>query len=292
VDRLKRITDLFVEGTELNLGDDETGTPVLVWVNKLNSFEDEEARNDGLAARTEKVLSLGDEHPEIKMVRMHMTTWSKDKLVDFSVQQKFDEDYLAAMDDVDGMEEWRDKLLYLRRGGTLHNDASLPEDDPRRESYEKTQAEYFTTMKEMADKRQEDRRKEYAELSQGELEEQYMDLVKNRLAMEVFLEERRITEIYFAARDCQGTRIGPNEFEHSKCDHRKRLMSDRKEVRSLPSNVITRIVETIAEVTVDRRTAGNSDAPVTSSESSEQPKQAEEQPLSTQEVTAPVVVST
>jgi len=289
---MKRITDLFVEGTELNLGDDEAGTPVLVWVNKLNSFEDEDARHDGLAARTERLLELTPDHPDIQMITMQMAAWDMDKLVQQTAQQKYDEDYLAAMDDIDSVEEWREKLEYLRRGGALHDDAGLPEGDPRRESYEKAQAEYFTSMTAMAEKRQADRRKELADLSRGELEETFVDLLKTRLAMEAFLEERRVTEIYFAARDCVGTRTGPNEFEHSQCDHRNRLLSDRKEVRQLPSDVITRIVNTITAVTVDRRTAGNLDAPVTSSESLEQPKQEEESTPSTPEVTAPVVART
>lgn len=292
MDRLKRITDLFVEGKELNLGDDETGTPVLVWVNKLNSFEDEEARNDGMAARTERMLSLTDDHPDVKLVTGQMADLDQQKLAEVAARQSYDEDYLAAMDDIDADPEWAEKLLYLRRGPTLHNDADLPEGDPRREKWEKTQAEYYTATQERAEKRQKDRRQEYEQLSRQELTEKYMENLKNRLAMEAFLEERRITELFFAARDCQGTRVGDNEFEHSQCDHRKRLMADRKDIRTLPSTVITRIVETLAEVTVDRRTAGNSDAPVTSSESSEQPKQAEEPQLSIPEVTAPVVART
>jgi len=292
VDRLKRITDLFVEGRELNLGDDETGTPVLVWINKLNSFEDEEARSDGMAARTERILSLTDDHPDIKLIVSQMSGWDIDQLAEYSASQRRDEDYLAAMDDIDAEKEWAEKLAYLRRGQTLHDDADLPEGDERRERFEKVQAEYFTALEEATVKRQQDRKKEYADLSRSELEEQYLESLKNRLAMETFLEERRITELYFAVRDCQGTRVGPNEFEHSQCDHRKRLMSDRKDIRSLPSEVITRIVNTLADVTVDRRTAGNSDAPVTSSESSEQPSTPEESTLFTPEVTAPVVART
>jgi hypothetical protein len=289
VDRLKRITDLFVEGRELNLGDDETGTPVLVWINKLNSFEDEDARRDGMAARTERILSLTDDNPEMRMLRDQMLTWDNEKLSDYTGQQHYDEDYMLAMDDIDAEEEWTDRLEYLRRGPTLHDDADLPEDDPRRQDFEKVQAEYFTHMGELAKKRQAERAKDYAKLSRTELEEKYIEMTKNRMAMEVFLEERRVTELYFAARDCQGTRVGPNEFEHSKCDHRKRLLADRKEVRMLPSDAITKMVNLLGDVTVERRAAGNSGALVTSSESLEQPNQQEASAPSTPEVTAPVV---
>jgi hypothetical protein len=291
VDRLRRMTDLFVEGKELNLGDDEAGTPVLLWINKLNSFEDDEARRDGMAARTARMLELQDEeNPEMRVVRTQMARWDADEMVVRVAAQKYEEDYLAAVDDVEATEEWAGRMDFLRRGDTLNDDAKLPEDDPRREQFEKLDADYMVAINAATDKRQLDRRRVLSDLSRSELEDMYTDSLTQRLGIEVFLQERRVTEIFYATRDCVAT-ITDGVFDHKGCDH-QRLLPDRKSVRDLPSNVIARVVETLDELTMDRRTAGNSDAPVTSSESSEQPKQVEELPLSIPEVTAPVVART
>jgi len=291
VDRLKRITDLFVEGDVLVLGDDESGTPVVIWVNKLNSFEDEECRRDGLAARAERLLMLTENHPEIVNISIQMDKWSHDDLVEQAARQKYDEDYLLSLDDIESEEAWREKLDYLRRMDTIHNDANLPDDDPRRTEYVKWNEDYYKRLRELADKRQEERRQALTGMSVEDVRSQFLEDVKQRLSMDTFMEERKITEIFFSARDCQGTRV-EDRWDHSACNHRVRLIPNRSEVRSLPEDVIRKIVDKLSEVTVDRRTAGNSDAPASSSASSELLKQEEDSTLFTQEVTAPVVVST
>ena len=57
-ERLRRITDLFEEGVVVPLGEDLDG-PILLWVNKLNSFQVEEARRDGVARRGMRLAELG-----------------------------------------------------------------------------------------------------------------------------------------------------------------------------------------------------------------------------------------
>lgn len=287
MDRLRRLTDLFVEGVELNLGDDETGTPVLLWINKPNSFEDDEARRDGLAARTARILELSDDSDEMRVVRDQMNKWSLEDLQTRTSAQKYEEDYLLGIDDIEADKDWSEKLDFLRRGNHLNSDASLPEDDSRRENFEKANSEYFLAITAATATRQKQRTIDLGGLGRSEVEDQYLESLKQRLGMEVFLQERRVTEIYFAARDCVAT-ITDGNYNHSGCSH-VRLLSTRKDVRGLPSHVVTRIIESLDEIVVDRRASGNSDAPVTSSESLGQPKQEEESVPSTQEVTAPVV---
>jgi hypothetical protein len=291
MDRLKRITDLFVEGTALELGRDSVGAPVVVWVNKLNSFEDDECRKDGLAARSEKLMELDEHHPDVMNARSQLAKWDRDQLVEQAAQQKYDEDYLAALDDIESEEGWKEKLTYLRRMDELHTDADVPVDDPRREKYAEINEAFFNRVREIAEGLQADRRKELLNLSVEELTENFVDDVKNRIAMSSFMEERRISEIWFATRDCQALPTD-NGLDHSGCDHRKRMLENRADVRTLPEAVIVRIVEVLTEMTVDRRAAGNSDAPANSSESSEQPNPVEESTVSTQEVTEPVVLQT
>src|SRR5574337_1456016 len=118
LERIKRVTDLFQEGQELYLGDDDAGKPVVIWINKLNSFEDDECRRDGLAMRSEKLLELSDpDNAEMATAEQAAAKLDNDTLIDRIVDQHFDEDYFAALDDADLDKEWREKKEYLERTG-------------------------------------------------------------------------------------------------------------------------------------------------------------------------------
>jgi hypothetical protein len=88
MDRLRRVTDLFVEGRTLYLGNDDENKPVLVWVNKLNSFEVEESRRDAVSARGLRLLELEkEESPERMAMWARASRWSDDDLADNRVGQ-------------------------------------------------------------------------------------------------------------------------------------------------------------------------------------------------------------
>lgn len=286
IERLSRITDLFLEGKELHFGDDADGSPVVVWVNKLNSFEDEEARRDGAAARSLRVLGLSDDNPEIKNAREELGEFGKDELIQIVAAQSFDEDYLLAIDDVESEPEWVENLGVLRMG-TLLEDADIAEDDARVKQVNELNAKYMTAIQTSTDKRQKDRRIEYADLPSEDLCDLFIKNWKNRVGMADFLAEQRVTQIFYSLRDCQGVRKGGG-WDHSGCKH-IRLLSERSQVRSLPEDVLERAVEVITELRMDSRTAGNSGVPANSSESSGRPKLEEESTPSTPEVTSPNV---
>ena len=116
LDRLRRVTDLFVEGTEMPLGMDDQNKPVVVWVNKLNSFEVEEARRDAVAARGLRLLELEKEdNPERQAMLSQVGRWSDDRLREARVDQQSDELYLAVVNDLEADEEWGEKIGMLRR---------------------------------------------------------------------------------------------------------------------------------------------------------------------------------
>lgn len=262
--RLMRITDLFREGAELELGE-EDGTAVVVWVNKLNSFEEEESRKDGAAARAMRMLELNNNNPEIIQAQREMETWSHDDLAHTVSQQSAEEDYVKAIDDVEADEKWKDKLETVRRMETLMEDAKLSDDDPKRETYEELKQEYWGEVTARLDKRLKDRVRELKDLSERELADKFIDGWRNRNALGEFLKEQKVTQIFFALRDCQGVKRDKG-WEHAACVH-DRLLPDRKSVRELPEELLERVTGALVELTVDRRTAGNLDAPTSSSES-------------------------
>lgn len=274
--RLKRITDLFIEGREVELGYDEQNEPVLIWVNKPNSFEEEESRRDGLAARTEHMLELKDDaHPDVANVLSQLSGWDKGKLIQARVNQKYDEDFMQALNDLESDKDWAERLEYLRRTAPILDDAGVSADDPRRTRYTEVNGEYMKAISDGVAKVQAERSADLADFSREELTEQYISDFREREAFGRFMAEKRVTELYFAIRDCQATRKD-GKWDHLGCDHRKRLLMARADVRSLPQGVIETVINVLDNMSASPREAGNSAAPESSSASSEPLAAAEE----------------
>lgn len=291
LDRIKRVTDLFIEGRELVFGDDGSGEPVVVWINKLNAFEEEEARRDGLAARAERLLELNAPgNRERAALEMSTKGLNHEELVDSLVSMYFDQDYMGAMDDVDSNPEWRDRLLFLQRMNQLHDDAGINDDDERRKRFRDVNGQYFEAIRDAAGKRQEERKKDFLTETDEELTTKHMEVTLDRVATLAHLNERRVTEFFFALRDCQGVQVD-GVWTHASCPH-PQLLESRQQIRGLPDAMLSAMGDALAGLTVDRRTAGNSDAPTNSSESLEPVSPPEESTPSSPIVTQPVAVAT
>lgn len=276
--RLRRVTDLFVEGEEILLGYDDDRRPVVVWVNKLNSFEIEEARRDGITARGLKMRDLADvNNPERQAYEAEINLLTDDQLREAWVNQRVDELYLDVLDEVEGSEEMREKKELLNRLPTLLADAGASDDDPRRAQLMELQTEYLTAIRAGQEKRQKEALREAQDFEREDLEASYYEKWRERQTLDLFMEERRITEIYVAARECDATSTGAGGWNHSQCDHSVRLVPQRSLVKTLPPMVIEQIIDALDKITSSQRQAGNSDAPVSSSASSE-PSSASEAP--------------
>lgn len=275
--RFKRVTDLFTEGKELLLGYDEERLPVLIWVNKLNSFEIEEARRDGIVQRGLKMRDLAQEgNPEREAFFAEIRLLTDEKLREAWVNQRVEEMYLDVVDEVETDPEMREKVETMRRLPTLLDDSGAADDDPRRDQLTELQAEYMDALRKGQDKRHAEGMKEAEEFPREDLEASYFEKWRERQTLDLFMEERRITEIYLSARECYGT-SKPNGWDHSKCDHSTRLLPERSLVKKMPPGVIEQLIDTLESLTSSQREAGNSDAPASSSASSE-PSSASEAP--------------
>jgi len=285
LDRLSRITDLFLEGKEMDFGVDADGLPIVVWVGKLNSFEEEEARRDGSAARSLRMLALNEDAPEVREAREELGELTRTELIQIIAAQNFDEDYLLAVDDVESDEEWKEKLEAMRMTFLLP-DADLAEDDPRHEQAYELNRDYLVAINEAATKRQAAREADCQMKDLDDLQDLFIKNWKTRVGMAEFMAEQRSTQLFYALRDCQAVSEGEGKWNHSRCKH-TRLLSERSQVRSLPEEVLEKGIAMLQQITVDRRTAGNLDVPMSSSESSGQPKQEEESTPSIPKVTRP-----
>lgn len=280
-ERLRRITDLFVEGTGVYLGDDPQGHPILVWVNKLNSFQVEEARRDGAARRGLRLAELGKpDTPERAAMNSEVVLWTVEELRQRWVNQKSEELYLDVLNDIEADPEWRDKLGMIRRLPTLLREANAAEDDPRRQELVEMQQGYFQAIADGQEQKQKDALREAAKMSRKDLQADFLERWRQRLSLDEFMEERRVTELFYALRACEATRKD-GAFDHTDCNHSQRALAEREQVRGLPEGVIVKCIEALDAVTLTEREAGNLDAPASSSASSERPNVEEDSTPST-----------
>ena len=278
--RFKRVTDLFVEGEEVYLGDDPAGDPVVIWVNKLNSFEIEEARRDGIVQRGLMMRDLAKEdNPNRQAFFAELNLLTDEKLREAWVNQKVEELYLEVLDEVETSLEMREKVEMMRRLPTLLDDTGAAPDDPRRQQLADLQTEYVEAIRKGQEKRQHEALREAQDFTREDLEASYFEKWRERQTLDLFMEERRITEIFIAARECFAVRNGAAGWDHSTCDHNTRLLPERSLVKKMPPAIIGRLVDVLDNMTSSQREAGNSDAPASSSASSE-PSSVSEAPLS------------
>lgn len=273
--RLKRVSDLFVEGRELVLQDDPL---VMVWVHKLNSFEDEDARQDGLSFRSIRLLNIektGDDHPAVAPLMLEFEAADHEGRAEMLANLYSQDDLVGAMDDVDSEERWQDRSEMLRRSDALE---TVTTDDEKQNLLDEMK-EYFEAIQEELKKRTKTRQNEFRGYPEPELRDEFRKKAAEAVTLNDFIAERDITTIFYALRDCEATSMG----DHAGCSH-KRLLEDREQVRDLPEGLLSKVKEALGSIEVNVREAGNSDAPQPSSGQSEQPSEEEASEDSSQTV--------
>jgi hypothetical protein len=270
--KLKRITDLFTEGDTCFLGDDENAKPVCIWVNKPNSLEEEEARMDAQSTRTQLLLAMSDpSHPEIQNANMILSEWTDEELFQAATNQKYEENITLAVHDIEADEEWNEKLEYIRRQPELLDDAKVPDDDPRRVQLAEYNTEYLNKVQELLAVRNDKTMKEVKEAGREKAEEDFMKTYKDKLSIDSYVMESKMTKLFYAMRECEAQRKGEGEWDHSKCNHSNRLVEHRGEIRELPEHVLNLVIQTFDNLAVGAKNLGNFPEPQSSSESSAPP---------------------
>lgn len=271
IERLRRVTDLFTEGAELHLGEDESG-PVLVWVNKLNPFQAQEAQKDAQARRfiaMGHLKSSGEYDGMVAEVGM----LPQDKLAQEFVAMNANEIYLDALNDLDLDKELREHREMLDRAAEVT--AGQSEDSPDRVLTEDLEQTWMGKLAEIHKAKTEERLAEAKAMSREQLEEDFLERWREFNTRSEFEREHRMTQIFYAMRVCNAT-TAESGWDHRACDHSRRLIENREDVRELPDSLIEQVIEKLDELTVPVRAAGNSDAPTSSSGSSEPSRPLEE----------------
>lgn len=279
--RLHRVTDLFENGRELVLQDDG-GEPVVLWIAKLNTFQRGEAQRDGQAARARREAALTEDSDEIRAVLTRLSGMTRDEVTTYLIESQRPEARLAARDDVLAEPEWYERRGLLERAYSLQ-DANPPTEEEAAQ-LEQLEEEFGAAIGEATDKRLAEVRDELDELELEALNRRYIDVWRDNVGANALYQEFQRAELYYSIRDCSATRRPDGYYDHGSCTH-QRLLTSRAAVNELPQELLTRVQRVMQQMNMAPSDAGFSDAPESSSASSEQPSSAEVSTPSTQEET-------
>ena len=286
---LRRVTDLFIEGTELVLDERD---PVLVWINKLNPFQTDEARKDGQAARTRLTLAMSNPLSEdSQLFDANASRLSDEVIAKGMAQTRYQEFLVEVSDELRVDEEWKDKANLLDRAAEQL--AHLPAGHAELKQLDDVSEDYFGEMTRRTDARRDSEYESLIALPRDELRARYRDQWIEQQGTQAFLAEFRITEIWYSLRECFAPgKLENGRWDHSKCDHRVKLVDDREQIRQLPDGLIVQARQAIEALQIDDRTAKGSAAAPSSSESSPRPNEQETSAPSGPAETSPAPATT
>lgn len=292
---LKRVTDLFIEGTEVVVAPgvpEAKIDPVIMWVNKLNAFESEEARRAGQVARSRTVLALtlvGT--PEKTLFEAALVTTPREEMIESLVANKNTEWFIKSVDSLRTDPEWKERLEINER--SREQLAGRPEDDPEVKLIAKINEDYVADLR--------DREKRYATEYRAELESKPLDDLQDEYRKawadirgnDAFTREFTKAQVFYALRNCNSRRRdGNGRWDHSECNHLDRSLDDMGEVNQLPQGLLDHVAASIALLNTPNSDARFSAGATSSSASAPSPEQEEASTPSTPMETSPVLATT
>lgn len=258
-----KLTQLFDQGVELVLS-----AGVVVWVSKLNSFMVEECNHQGRVASARRKAAIREiGSPEYELFLAEAEKLDKDQIVKALVGAKQNEHLFEVFADLRSDDEWREKVEVIE-----HSDEQLagrPDDDPEKAYLTKLALDYSAEIQRRLSQIEDDYTKELSDLGTPELKERYQEQYLDARGGEAWSRMRRQYEIYLCLRDCEAEQPPDGErWDHSRCDHSKRMLDEPSDVNSLPDDALTRVRETYEALMVPQDLARFTDGPASSSASS------------------------
>ena len=273
--RLRQVTDLYVTGEVAVLAD---GSPV--WVQALNPFEQDTARNEAQIARARLTMAIkefgSDEQAKVRYFFFEDgLEEAREKIVDAKVAEVLPRTLERMRNDPD----WEEKLNILERG--LDGTASLPEPEEIA-LLEKLAGEYQTEVGTRLHEERTFQQMRYADATEESLWADYLEWYLARRASEIMLAEYQLHQILFGARECLATQVDDKHWSHENCGaHAERLFLDKEEVRQAPETLLAVLLAAAESVEMTVREAKNSVRQGSSSDSSPLPSEAEASTAST-----------
>lgn len=282
--KYRKLTDLYADGVEVLLDSDDG--LVVMWVQALNKFEVEEARQVASTTRSRYTLavkSVGS--PEYDQVKAAFNSRTPEAVINELVANKATEHFLAAHQELEVDPEWKERHEIIRRTEDIEH---LDPDHPERIALTEINAQWISEVQRLTTDNSDFYRRDLERLGPDELLETYLDEWLVRRAQSLALSEYNVCEIYYGARVCDAVPGEDGKFtkaSHSACNHKERVYGSRDEVRELPDELWDMLYAAVQEVGMTVREAKNSPRPLSSSEPSQQPSSAEGSESSTADAT-------
>lgn len=262
-DKYKKLDDLYVAGTEVRMSED-----AVIYLVPLNPFQVDEARTHAQAARSRIVLALREEDSDERaMFDAKFEVDGRETVIDELATAKANlaiPKLMAELED-DPDEEWQEKLEVLRR----HDSLGSPNEEEER-AVAKINSEYYDRLRQLIEREDTYEHQRLEQLDDESLRGAFREFWIDRRGHERSLAEYRVTELLYAARECEGVYDEDAErWDHSKCDsHLTQVWSTRDEVRSRPEGVIQKLRDAMDEMNMSVREGKDSGSPASSSDSS------------------------
>lgn len=268
---LARLTQLFAEGTELVLDPPQVPgapkpDPVILWIAKLNAFQEEQANQAGRIARARLVNAIREiGTPEWELVQSQKGDALNSAMVMAIVQSKETELFIKATNQMRANETWREKLEIMDQTDEDQLEGI------EKEAHAKMRAESTEALLDLHKELLDDLKHSLDEMNRDDLEEHFENAFLNEQGMAAFGIERARHHLYLCMRICQANPPeGDNaRWDHSQCDHDQMFLAEVAEADRLPQSVRDEVERAYAGISMAPSIARFTDALASSSASPE-----------------------
>lgn len=272
--RLRQVIDLYVTGKPAKLADGSA-----LWVQALNPFEQDTARNEAQIARARLTMAI-KEHGSGEEAKVRMFFFEDG--LDAARSKIVDAHLASAMPKVlDGLRndpDWTEKIAILERG---LDDTATPVEQIEADLIEQLSTEYTEEVGKRLTSEREFLDLKYATAHEDDLWQDYLEWYLERRGVELQLAEYRLHQLLFGVRWCEGTEED-GRWDHSACaGHTERVFGSKEAVREAPEQLVALLMDTADDVEMTVREAKNSGRQGSSSDSSPLPSEAAESTAST-----------
>jgi len=272
--KYKRVTDLYVQGTEVELADGS-----VIWMQVLNPYERDEAVHDAQVARSRIVMALRKDGSERLKVEAKMVEAGVDAVIVEMAEVKAGAKVADIVAEIQSDPEWRERIEIMERTDVEQSSAPLSGEEAILLAQIHTEYLQEVLKREKDERDYQERRLRRA--SEDELRDEFVELWLEKRGSTLATAEYVLTEMWFGARVCESTKT-EDGFSHDQCGgHAERVWDSKNEVRGLPEGLQELLRDAINTLAMDARTAKNSDRQGSSSDSSPLPSEPAESTPST-----------
>lgn len=255
----RRLADLYQVGMDV-LVDDGENEPITVYMRKPNPFEHEEALRDGNAARARMTLRMRDpKTQDFDILKADVEAiGNKQRQCEFLVSERGPEFLSRAYQKISTSDDWSEDGLIEAIQDSIQEFADreneMTEEDEDWEDYQRVKGQVEKFNKQVDDQAAIERQEEIHRLL-DETDEDIRELVRKALidkaASLLFFREYRMSCIYFATREPE--------------NHGQRYFTSKQEVRELPYEVQSILLDNYDQLDLSKDEAKNSHSAAPSS---------------------------